>query len=66
METNEGGLNKMILFTILAIILAIITVIAILTIAIGGAGFIVIFGDLIVCAVIIGLIMKALFRKRHK
>lgn len=56
----------MILFTILAIILAIITVIAVLTIAIGGAGFIVIFGDLIVCAVIIGLIMKALFRKKHK
>lgn len=56
----------MILFTILAIILVIITVIAVLTIAIGGAGFIVIFGDLIVCAVIIGLIMKALFRKRHK
>ena len=56
----------MILFTILAIILAIIVVTAILMIAIGGAGFIIIFGDLIVCALFIGLIIRAIFRKRHK
>lgn len=56
----------MILFTILAIILLILVVFAVLTVAIGGAGFIMVFADLIVCAVIIGLIMRALFRKRHK
>lgn len=46
--------------------LIIVGVIAVLTIAIGGSAFVVIFGDLIVCAVIIALIIKALFRKKNK
>lgn len=56
----------MILFSILAIILAIVAVIAFVLLIAGGTGFIVIFGDLIVCIAIIGLIMKAIINRKRK
>ena len=43
----------MILFTILAIMALILIVSAVITIAVGGAAFTVVFADLIVCVVII-------------
>lgn len=55
----------MILFTILAIVLVIVIVIAVTILAIGGSAFIIIFADLIVCAVLIALIMRAIFKRRH-
>lgn len=54
----------MILFTILLLILLIITVVAVLGISILGSGAIIIFGDVIVCAVFIVLLIKWLFFKK--
>ncbi len=56
----------MILFTLLllaSIILTMVTVIALVSV---GAGFIVIFGDAIICIAIIIWIMKALIKKRKQ
>ena len=50
----------MILFTILAIIFVLLIVSAILILSIGGSAFIIVFADVIVCAVIVGLIIKKL------
>lgn len=62
----EKGVNVMILFSILAIILAILIVIAVAVLAIGGAAGIVIFGDLIVCIALIVLIMRFIIRRKKK
>lgn len=51
----------MILFTILTIMAVIIGVIALVALIVGGSAFIVIFGDLIVCVIIIVLLMRWLF-----
>ena len=56
----------MILFITLLMIAAILLVITVLTISIGGSVFIILFGDVIVCVFIILWIMKRLFRKRKK
>lgn len=56
----------MILFMILAIMLLIVTAVAILVIGIGGGAFVVVFGDLIVCVVLIALIIKGLIRRKRK
>lgn len=57
---------KMILITILAFILILLIAITIGAIVIGGAGFIVIFSDVIVCATIIGWIIYKLVRKQKE
>lgn len=54
----------MVLFTILALILLILVVITIVAVAIGGAGFIIIFGDVIVCIVLIALLIKLLAKRK--
>lgn len=51
----------MFLFTILLMILLILIVVTVAAISIFGAGAIIIFGDVIVCGVIIGLIIKKVF-----
>lgn len=51
----------MILFTILVLIALILLAVVILSISILGAGTIVIFGDVIVCIFLIGLIIYKLF-----
>lgn len=57
----------MVLLTILALILLILAVIVILAVSLGGATFIIVFGDVIVCAVFIVLIIRFIIkRKRHK
>lgn len=58
--------NGMILFSILAIILAILTVIAVAVLAIGGAASIVIFGDLIVCIALIVILMRFIIKRKRK
>lgn len=55
----------MILFTILAIIFVILAALLILTVSTVGAAGIAIFGDVIVCMVIIGFIMRAIIRKKR-
>ena len=54
----------MILFSILALTLLILTVITVVAISIGGAGFIIVFGDVIVCIVLIALLIKILTKRR--
>lgn len=57
----------MVLLTILALILLILAVTVILAVSLGGATFIIVFGDVIVCAVFIVLIIRLIIkRKRHK
>lgn len=56
----------MILFTILAIILITLVVFSILIIGITGASFIIVFADVIVCAVIIWWIMKTILNRKKK
>ena len=55
----------MILFIILLIVLLILLVAGIIILSVGGASFILIFGDVIVCAFIIVMIMKRIIRN-HK
>lgn len=56
----------MILFMILMLTIVVLMVITVTSLATGGAAFIIIFGDVIVCMVFIAMIMKHLFRLRKK
>ena len=56
----------MFLFTILIMIAVILLAFTVLTISIGGAAFIIIFADVIVCVVLIALVIKALTGKKKK
>lgn len=55
----------MILFTILLITLVVLAILAVLCVAVLGAAGIVVFGDVIVCAVIIALIIRHFIRKKQ-
>lgn len=50
----------MILFTILAVMLAVLTILVIVTVGIGGGLFVILFGDVIVCIVFIVLMIKGI------
>lgn len=54
----------MILFTILFITLVILAVFTVLTVSALGATGIVLFGDVIVCAIVIIWLMKKLFKRK--
>lgn len=54
----------MILFTILALIAIILTVFTVLLISAFGAGVLVVFGDVIICIVLIIFIIKKLINKK--
>lgn len=54
----------MITFSILALVLALVTIIGLLVVAAGGTVFFVIFGDLILCICIIVWIAKRLGKKK--
>lgn len=54
----------MVMFTILLIALAVIAVAAIIAAIVGGAGLLVMFGDLIVFGLIVWVIIR-LFRRRR-
>ena len=56
----------MFLFMILALILLILLGLTVLFISVFGAGFIVIFGDVIVCIVLLGWIIKKMFFNKKK
>ena len=56
----------MILITILILTLILLTLLVVATVSAVGAGAIVIFGDVIVCAVFIVLIIKWLVKRRNK
>lgn len=54
----------MILFTILLLMLILLTVLTVVVVSTIGAAGIVIFGDVIVCAVFIALIIRYLAKRR--
>lgn len=54
----------MILLTILAIILVLLTIFVVAAVGVGGSIFIVVFADVIVCALVIAWIMKRLVTKK--
>lgn len=55
----------MILFTILLLTLALLTVVTVLAISAGGAAFIILFGDVIVCMFIIIWVIKRLIKRKR-
>ena len=63
-ENNIIGGIYMITLSVLTIILLTIAIIAAVTVLTCGAGFIVAFGDIIIAALIIGLIIKLFKRKK--
>lgn len=56
----------MLLFTTLIIILVISATLAITAAAVYGAAFILVFGDVLVCAAIIALIIRHFIKKKFK
>lgn len=56
----------MILFTVLTIVLLVLAGIALFAVTAGGATFIVVLGDLIVCGVLIIGIIRLMIKKRKK
>lgn len=54
----------MFLFLILLLILVIIVTITVAVVSVGGAVFIIIFGDVIVCAFIIIWLLRKLWKRR--
>ena len=55
----------MILFTIIALIVILVIVFMIAVLSVSGAAFIVIFGDLFACILLIWLVVK-IFRRKKK
>lgn len=56
----------MILFLILLLILLILTISTVIAISVGGSVFIILFGDVIVCAFIIVWLLGRLIKKKKK
>lgn len=56
----------MVLFTTLALMAIICAVFAVCVLAVGGAAFVAVFADVIVCVGFIVLIMKALNKRKKK
>lgn len=56
----------MILFTICALMVAILLVVAVSMISVIGAGAILVFGDVFICIALIGLLMYFLMRRKKK
>lgn len=56
----------MILFTILTIMLLSLIAITVIAVSIGGAAFIAVFGDVIVCVFLLVWIVKKLVSKKKK
>ncbi len=54
----------MFLFMILLLTILILSIFVVVTIALFGAGFIIVFGDVIVCILILAFIIKKLFCKK--
>lgn len=54
----------MILFTIIAIILAVMLIFGVFTLVVGGATFGIVFADIIVCVGIIVLIVRAIMKRK--
>lgn len=56
----------MVLFTILLIMFIILMAFIILGVATAGAGFVIIFGDVIVCIALIAFLIKILVKRRKR
>lgn len=56
----------MILLTILTLTLLFLLAFIVLAVSIGGAAFTVVFGDVIVCIVLLAFLIKAIIKKRSE
>ncbi|MCM1525234.1 MAG: hypothetical protein NC120_12345 [Ruminococcus sp.] len=56
----------MITFSILVLTLAILIVTTVIAVSVGGAAFIIVFGDVIVCIAILIWLIKKIIEKRKK
>ena len=56
----------MVTLTLLAILLIVFVIFTVLCIFIGGSVFLLVFGDAIVCVLILTLIIKKLIKRRHR
>lgn len=56
----------MVLFLILLLTIIILITIVVIAVSIGGSIFVIVFGDVIVCIFIIGLIIKHLLKRKKK
>lgn len=56
----------MVTFVVLTLALILLLISAIFVVSIGGAAFFIVYGDFIVCGLIIGLIVRHLIKKRKK
>lgn len=54
----------MITFTILLIALVILAIVSVITLLAGGVGFLITFGDVIICGFLIYLIIKHFIKKK--
>lgn len=54
----------MVLFTLLLLMAIILIVVTLIVLSVGGAVGVILFGDVIVCIVLIGFVMKKLLKKR--
>lgn len=55
----------MILLTILALILVMLTIVAVFVLSVGGTIGIIIFGDLLVCIIVIVWIMRRIIKRKR-
>ena len=62
---ERKGRYIMITFTVLALIALAVTVISIILLVVGGTGFIVVFGDLIICVVLIVMLIRFIFKRKN-
>lgn len=56
----------MILITLLVVILLVLTLVVAVAITVGGTAAIIVFGDVIVCIMIIAWVIKKLWKRRKK
>lgn len=56
----------MVLFTIMIIGFLIAIFVGLITVVVGSASFLVVFGDIFICVVILVFIIKAIIRRRRK
>lgn len=54
----------MLMFTTLVVMLAVLVLSVIFAVSVGGAAFILVFGDVLVCALFVALIMKYIIKKK--
>lgn len=56
----------MILFTILALVVILVVMFSVAVLSVSGAAFIIVFGDVIACGVLVWFVLKLLTHKKRR